>query len=171
MSYRTTSSNPSTLLWVLRGDEGYGVESTVYTFSKQRLKENWHVIAVCLNAGDLCPKLEAAGIEVIVLKVQTMPHRVKGSGSARLELFLKSLKAEKQSVEQITQLLGDRSIDVVETTNMLLLNTIGSVAKKLNALPVWRMANHVKPKKGVNLVRWYLQTICCLLYTSDAADE
>jgi glycosyltransferase involved in cell wall biosynthesis len=156
------NNSEKTLLWILTGDEGYGVASTVCSFSVELKKRHWNVEAAVLIDGQLRPVLEDAGINVEVLDVETMPSKLNGRGFTKLNLFIQSLKSEYRAINKIGELYRNRNIEVIETTNVLLLNLVGRAAKKLNALPVWRMAAHVKHRRPPNIPRLYLQLTCSL---------
>ncbi len=147
-----TVDQKSILVWLQRGDEGYGVESAVLTFSKALAIRGWKVRVVCLAKGRLVDSLYVAGIEVLVLDVPLPPYSISGSIGNRIRLLLVAryrLMAAKRAVAGIE--CGAAS--VVQTMNVLLLGTLGEMARKTGSIGVWRMASGIRNAKFAALSR------------------
>lgn len=149
-----------TLLWVARGHEGYGVASTIMTFSKALKMRGWQVEALCLAEGILKQRFEEEGITVHCLQQEQAPKTLSGGFFNRVKALYFNHRAQKQALQAAKRMLQGRDITVVQTCNMLMIGLTGALAKHLGAKAVWRMANSIRQVRYVNYPRFIVQLQC-----------
>lgn len=158
----TASNRPSAILWICRGDEGYGVASAIESFSTALERVGWRIGLVSLADGQLNERFRTRGW------VEAQARRRAGAGSVTGGLRgrvdgLVELSAAKRAVlrasERVVERL-DAPVRVVESFNHALLDLLGTVAEALGARAVWRTATGIPEGRTGALRRVWIGHQC-----------
>lgn len=147
------------LLWVCRGDEGYGVASAIVNFSVSLEKQGWRIAVVTANEGKFTQRCRDLNWFTVSLDVNEFPKGISGSLIKRLGFLRKTAKVNVEIIEAAKKVEFPRDFDikVVQSFNMLLLKALSAIARNCNALAIWRMPTHIRPRAPINYARIYLQ--------------
>ncbi len=147
------------LLWICRGDEGYGVASAIVNFSLCLEKQGWKIVVVGVSNGAFIKICEDLGWYTASLNAGDFPKGISGGILRRITLLAKSRRAAQEISHAALKLdlPSDLDITVVQTFNMLLLTPVSDLAKKYSALGIWRMPTHIRPRSPINYTRMFLQ--------------
>lgn len=148
------------VLLLQRGDEGYGVASTVCEFALALVQHQQSVSLVCVTEGRLSAKLRDAGFEVDVLGLKPPPRDLNGSLVQRARLKMQATAAEKDIARQVISRYQQSSVDVVQSMNFLLLESCGRIATALQATGVWRMPSGVQTARFRKLKQYMMSRVC-----------
>lgn len=159
-STQNTLVKPRHVLLLQRGDEGYGVSSTVTEFALALKRFQQTVTLVCVTDGRLCEKLREAGFDVDVLDVKLPSRVLDGSLPKRALLTMESAASQRRIARVVIERYQGASIDVVQSMNLLLLESCGRIAKALKASGVWRMPSGVQTAKNRRIKQLMMCRVC-----------
>ena len=168
------------LLWLLRGNEGYGVASIVISFSAELKKRDWTVLLVCETRGGLVDTLVSKGIDVVCLEREPPVDRVTGSFFQKFKILIRTLGSSKKLVNAVIDQLGDIQVAVVQCSIVFNIVPVARLAKHYQCSAVWRMSNSVRKIRPFNYSCWYLQLLCSVMkveamgnsqYTTDSLGD
>ena len=151
------------MIWLLQGDEGGGVASTVIDFSAQCAFTHWDVTVICEQKGSLYELLRLKGLNVISLDREKIARSLTGSAFSRVRIFVESLFSQRRSAHMINKLLKLERVDAVQCSSVLSLMMAAKVAKHFSAAALWRMSNSINDKSFLNYQRFLLRNYCSLL--------
>ena len=151
------------LLWLLRGNEGYGVASIVVSFSTELKKRGWTVLLVCETRGGLVDTLANTGLEVVCLEREPPVDRATGSLFQKLKIVFRTLGSSKKLANAVIDQLGDIQVTVVQCSIVFNIAPAARLAKYYQCSAVWRMSNSVRKLRPLNYSCWYLQLLCSIM--------
>lgn len=148
------------VLLLQRGDEEYGVSSTVTDFALALLRFKLTVDIICVIEGSLSARLRKAGLNVDVLNVKPPARVITGNLMQRAISLKESKDAQNIIAQSVIQRLDGSHVDVVQSMNYLLLESCGLIAKAFNATGVWRMPSGVQSASLKKLKQFTMSRTC-----------
>ena len=156
------------LIWLQRGDEGYGVASTVLQFSESISGCGWQVILVCIGEGELAASMRHAGFQVEVLGMPQPPFAIRGNVFQRAALVVRSRRRTRAATRAALALpvfstsnsasrIGQSGPDIVQTMNVLQTAMVGRCKNAIQGVGIWRMAHGVRGGRLGPLARWLVR--------------
>jgi glycosyltransferase involved in cell wall biosynthesis len=155
------------VVWIQKGDEGYGVAATVATAALALRRRGWQVHPLALGPGVFVDELRLRGFETKVLGL-AMPELF----SPRLTTALRLLRPQARIEAAALAALQGVQAGMVRTTWLDLVPLAGAVAKSLRAPAFWDMANVLSDSPGTkqmalwSLRRWAVRPVANSAYTA-----
>lgn len=153
---------PRRIVWLVRGDEGYGVRRAVVSLVQAVARRGHRAMVLCLERGEVGQACAARGAAVRMLELEPLPP-LAGSWRAKARAWRKLRGYERRATPQVAAAvreLADGPVDVVHVLWPNMLGLGAAVARRMGAACVWEMPNVIGTTTSAALSRAFYQWRC-----------
>ena len=155
-------AEPLTIVWLINGDEGYGVANGILTLTRAVRKRGHTPLILSLLDGPLTTKLREAGFEVVVLGDAKAPNLVGGALVKPAQAW-RLWRFQRAATDRILQALQGRRVDALHIRRPTHVTIAGRAGQRLGVPTVWQMPNPVSDRYPFGLNKRLFHRACARL--------
>ncbi|MCI0558376.1 MAG: glycosyltransferase family 4 protein, partial [Nitrososphaera sp.] len=156
---QTNRSKPHKIVWLVAGEEGYGVASTTLRMLAELKRRGWETPIVSLCGGSFVADCEQQGHTVLILNVGKVTV-LRGGLFDRASDFIVNLKVQREATGNLIAAFKEIQPDAVHVRIPTLVGFAGCAAKAVGCPTFWQMPNCISDSYPLGINRWIYQWVC-----------